>query len=147
MHFIQNCAAQDISSGLHYQSPGWKSMLIQIADPPGDFPKPKHDFLEVHQFEFLDIEAADYSFDEVWRFSDEQAKEIVMLLRRALAEDMNVIVHCFAGVSRSGAVCEIGVSMGFSDTGEYRCPNRLVMHKMRQAISLSKNYQTTNETT
>ena len=29
-----------------------------------------------------------------------------------------------------GAVCEIGVKMGFTDTYAYRCPNNLVMRRM-----------------
>ena len=47
---------------------------------------------------------------------------------------MNVIVHCVAGVCRSGAVCEIGVMMGFDDTEVFRSPNLLVKHKMMKVL-------------
>ena len=47
---------------------------------------------------------------------------------------MNVVVHCVAGVCRSGAVCEIGVMMGFRDTEVFRSPNLLVKHKMMKVL-------------
>ena len=43
---------------------------------------------------------------------------------------INVIVHCAAGLSRSGAVCEVGVVMGFEDIVKWRQPNRMVKNKM-----------------
>jgi protein tyrosine phosphatase len=45
-----------------------------------------------------------------------------------------VIVHCVAGVCRSGAVCEVGVIMGFDDTEVFRSPNMLVKHKMMSVL-------------
>jgi hypothetical protein len=47
---------------------------------------------------------------------------------------MNVVVHCYAGICRSGAVCEVGVMMGFQDTGRFRSPNLLVKHGMMRAL-------------
>ena len=47
---------------------------------------------------------------------------------------MNVVVHCFAGICRSGAVCEVGVAMGFDDTERFRAPNLLVKHRMMKAL-------------
>jgi hypothetical protein len=47
---------------------------------------------------------------------------------------MNVVVHCFAGICRSGAVTEVGVMMGFEDTGRFRAPNLLVKHRMMRAL-------------
>ena len=132
--FIQNCAATDISSGMWYKDPGENSMLISITDPAGWKPEAKHSFKERHNFEFLDIEANDYSFDEGWRVSQAQADDLVGLLQHAITNQMNVIVHCTAGICRSGAVTEIGVMMGFEDTGRFRSPNLLVKHKMMKAL-------------
>lgn len=132
--FIQNCAAIDISTGTWYRNPGPDSMLISIVDPAGWRPEAKHEFKERHDFEFLDIEADDYTFDEDWKISDDQAAELVRLLKRALDENMNVLVHCTAGICRSGAVCEVGVMMGFEDTEVYRQPNLLVKHKMMKVL-------------
>jgi hypothetical protein len=113
---------------------GINSMLIQIVDPGCEFPKPFYNFREVHQFEFLDIEEKDFALEEAMRCSHEQAAELVRLLQHALANRMNVIVHCHAGVCRSGAVCELGVMLGFDDTEAFRSPNLLVKHRMMKAL-------------
>ena len=133
MPWIQNVALSDIKRGLHID-PGSNAMLIQIVDPPGDFPVPKYNFKEVHQFQFLDVEKNDYVLDEEMRCSQEQANELVRLLQHALENRMNVIVHCHAGVCRSGAVAEVGVMMGFQDTEDFRSPNLLVKHKMMKEL-------------
>ena len=137
MPFIQNCAASDINTGQFYKDPGANSMLIQISDPAGWVPDPKHDFAEVHHFEFLDVEKDDHVYDPVFRCSQAQASNLVRLLQHALELDMNVIVHCTAGICRSGAVTEIGVMLGFTDTMRYRQPNLLVKHQMMRELGLS----------
>lgn len=133
MPWIQNVSLSDIKKGYHI-NPGENAMLIQIVDPPGDFPTPKYNFKEVHQFQFLDIEEKDFALDEAMRCSHEQATELAELLKHALANRMNVIVHCHAGVCRSGAVCEVGIMMGFDDTEAFRAPNLLVKHRMMKAL-------------
>jgi len=133
MPWIQNVALSDIKRGMHID-PGPNAMLIQICDPACEFPTPLYTFKEVHQFEFLDIEEKDFTLDEAWRCSHEQAAELVRLLQHALENRMNVIVHCHAGVCRSGAVCELGVMLGFDDTEAFRSPNLLVKHRMMRAL-------------
>jgi predicted protein tyrosine phosphatase len=108
-------------------------MLIQIVDPEYEFPVPKYQFREVHQFEFLDAEDKD-GFDEDFKISDAQAQELVRLLQHALDNHMDVVVHCMAGLCRSGAVCEVGVMMGFQDTEKFRSPNMRVKHKMMKVL-------------
>lgn len=109
-------------------------MLIQITDPGAWIPEPKESFYEVHRFEFLDIEKDDEVFDPECRCSQRQASDLVRLLRHALETNTNVIVHCMAGVCRSGAVTEVGVMMGFDDTHRYRQPNLLVKHQMMKEL-------------
>lgn len=137
MPWIQNISFSDVKNGYHID-PGSNAMLIQIADPPGDFPIPKYKFKEIHQFQFLDVEKNDFVLDEEMRCSQEQANELVRLLQHALTNKMNVIVHCFAGVSRSGAVAEVGIMLGFQDSESFRSPNRLIKHQMLAA--LGKDY-------
>jgi hypothetical protein len=62
MPWIENVSLSDIRQGRHHDA-GINSMLIQICDPPGDFPTPKHQFKEVHQFQFLDIEEKDFALE------------------------------------------------------------------------------------
>ena len=112
-------------------------MLIQISDPAGWVPDPKHDFAEVHHFEFLDVEKDDLVYDPAFRCSQTQASNLVRLLQHALELDMNVIVHCTAGICRSGAVTEVGVMLGFEDTKRYRQPNLLVKHQMMRELGMT----------
>jgi predicted protein tyrosine phosphatase len=132
MPWIQNVSMSDIKTGRHIEA-GENSMLIQIVDPAYEFPTPLKQFKETHQFEFLDAERDDKYPDEC-KVTDEQAEQLVTLLRTALNNRMNVVVHCHAGVCRSGAVAEIGVMMGFSDAEAFRSPNLLVKHKMMKVL-------------
>ena len=133
MHWIQNVSICDIKKG-HHSDPGDNAMLIQIVDPAMEFPTPFYKFKHVAQFEFLDLEKDDMLDAEEFKITDEQAKSLCLLLKQAYANHMNVIVHCVAGVCRSGAVCEVGVMMGFKDTEVFRSPNLLVKHKMMKYL-------------
>ena len=130
--WIQNVALADIAKG-HHINPGINAMLIQIVDPAMEFPTPLYQFKETHQFEFLDLEKDD-PWGEEFKVTDDQAKQLVELLQHAKENHMNVIVHCVAGVCRSGAVCEIGVMLGFDDTEVFRSPNLLFKHKMMKHL-------------
>lgn len=146
--FIQNVGFSNVEDGSHLDA-GEYSMLIQISDYKTNlcyvtpaFPKPYHKFKEIHRFKFLDISEGDplLANNEWLGCSDSQALELVKLLKHALHEKMNVIVHCFAGVCRSGAVCDVGVQMGFLDKGGVRHPNPRVKKKMNKYLYLiSKN--------
>ena len=136
MPWIENVAAADIPTRFHHDA-GENSMLISIVDPASWRPTPAHKFKEIHNFEFLDVEEKDEVLDEEMKCSHEQAAELVRLLQHALENKMNVVVHCFAGICRSGAVAEVGVMMGFQDTERFRSPNLLVKHRMMQALGLS----------
>lgn len=141
MPWIQNVALVDIPKG-HHVAVGENSMLIQIVDPGMEFPTPKHRFKEVHQFEFLDIEEdgmtnlGDGKMTDMSEFAitQAQANELVKLLQHALDRRMDVVVHCHAGICRSGAVAEVGVMMGFNDAEAFRSPNLLVKHKMMRCL-------------
>lgn len=135
MPWIENCAADDIPKGYHHDA-GPNSMLIQIMDPPGNFPRPKYQFKEVYQFEFLDIEDDDQPDDPEMFISETQSKELVRLLKHALDNKMNVVVHCYAGVSRSAAVAQIGINMGFNEVEKFRSPNTRVMRLMMAELGL-----------
>ena len=131
--WIENVAADDIPKRFHHDA-GENSMLISIVDPGSWRPTPAHKFKEVHNFEFLDVEKDDIVLDEAMKCSQAQADELVRLLQHALDNKMNVVVHCFAGICRSGAVCEVGVMMGFRDTERFRQPNLLVKSRMMKTL-------------
>lgn len=130
--WIGNFSLADVRRGLNYDA-GFNSMLIQIVDPCMEFPQPEHSFREIHQFEFLDLEEKD-QWGHEFKITDDQARRIVELLQHALENKMNVVVHCVAGVCRSGAVCEVGVMLGFRDAGTFRSPNLMVKHKLMMVL-------------
>ena len=140
MPWIQNVSLSDVRKG-HHIGVGENAMLIQIVDPDMEHPTPHHQFKEVHQFKFLDLEKSDDCINDAWKVSDDQAKQLVQLLQHALDQRMDVVVHCVAGVCRSGAVCEVGVMMGFDDAEAFRSPNLLVKHKMMQVLGWTYDEQ------
>lgn len=138
IRWIENVSWDDVKNGTHSDM-GQNAMLIQIMDPASFFPEPKHQFREIHRFEFLDIEDPDVKMDPnmgEFAITDEQAQELVRLLQHAKDNSMNVLVHCFAGVCRSGAVCEVGTLLGFTATERYRQPNLRVKHKMMRVLGM-----------
>lgn len=124
MGWIENVSLANIEKGFHFDA-GPNSMLIQIVDPDMEFPTPRCEFSQVFKFRFLDIEE-----DHEWAITEPQARELVKLLHHAVQNSMNVIVHCHAGVCRSGAVAEVGVMMGLQDTEVFRSPNLKVKSMM-----------------
>lgn len=147
MAWIQNVSMYDIQCGLESRYI-FNSTLIQIVDPDMDYPQPHDQFKEIYQFKFLDIEEDgivynnDGTYINMNRFAitDDQAKELVYILNTNLENNKNVIVHCVAGVRRSGAVCEVGTIMGFEDIRTYRDPNLLVKNKMIKYLNSKKKY-------
>ena len=143
--WIINIPGYYLPSGFH-RDPGTNSVLIQIGDPVlcGDtnlvteFPIPQFLFKETYQFRFLDmtddnVDKLSLELQEVYTgglFSDTQAQEIASILVDAYNNKSNVIVHCSAGICRSGAVVEVGVMMGFEDISNNRIPNLLVKRKL-----------------
>ena len=133
---IENVSWDDVKHGNHTPM-GDNAMLIQIADPASFFPIPARDFRLIQQFEFLDAEDEDiekHDYDESFLISDEQAEAIVALLKDALKKEMNVLVHCHAGICRSGAVVEVASMMGFTPTDRFRAPNIRVKTKMMRVL-------------
>jgi predicted protein tyrosine phosphatase len=135
MPFIENIARDDCKHGWH-TDPGKESVLIQIADPDTFHPIPHYPFSpdRVFQFHFWDEEDHSTRRPENEKFQDDQAQRIVGILIRAINENRNVIVHCHAGICRSGAVVEVGVMLGFTPTNRFRQPNMRVKHKLMKQL-------------
>ncbi len=129
MPFIQNIPRKACEDGHHFDA-GPNSILIQISDPDMKHPIPKYQFGNVFQFKFWDEE--DAACEDIC--TQEQANELVRILQHALDTRTNVIVHCVAGICRSGAVAEVGVMMGFDDPEVHRSPNLLVKYRMMKRL-------------
>jgi predicted protein tyrosine phosphatase len=129
MPFIENVAWADIPIAYHYD-PGPNNLLIQIVDPDGKFPIPKYPFIKTLQFKFWD----DEDMLHKGNIQRGQALQIAKALKEAKENNTNVIVHCMAGICRSGAVVEAAVSIGFDDPEKYRNPNLLVKQYLMEAL-------------
>lgn len=131
--WIENVSREDAKNGHHSFEEG-STILIQIADPASGFITPKRQFEQVFQFEFLDIERdGDQTLME-FAITRQHGQEIVAILQTALDQNRNVVVHCHAGICRSGAVVEVGTMMGFDSTNRYRQPNMLVKHTLMSVL-------------
>lgn len=134
--FIQNISMADIVNGRHHYV-NEKTILIQIQDYGCfQFAKPKCDFLEVHQFKFDDHDDP----DKKTNITEKQAEIIASVLLFAQKEELNVVVHCHAGICRSGAVAEVGIIMGFEDRANNRIPNVLVKKRLLKALKMSNSW-------
>ena len=129
-NFITNVSYVDIQQG-HHEEAGENAMLIQIVDVNDEFPKPLKRFTIIHQFKFDDETEGPNVI------TDDQAKAIAEALLEAKEKNMNVVVHCFAGLCRSGAVTDVGIEIGFNPPDRARQPNSLVRMKLRKALNLA----------
>lgn len=136
MAWIQNISMASVIKGEHMFAPG-KTILIQIQDfGAWQFVKPKHDFVEVFQFKFDDHDDPDRKTN----IAQDQADQIAQILKLAYEQGVNVVVHCHAGLCRSGAVAEVGIMMGFDEVHKNRHPNVLVKNRLRKSLGLEADY-------
>ena len=126
--WIQNVSKDDVVKGRHYD-PGPNSLLISIVDPDMKNPPAKYPFKERFNFKFLDVED-----EQEHAISIEQVNLIAEFLVRAKKNKTNVVVHCVAGLCRSGAVAEAGIAMGFEDTETIRIPNLRVKSMLIESL-------------
>jgi len=134
---IENCSWADFQQGNHRISP-INTVAIQIVDPGDVPPQPAEDcFAKRYSFQFLDAEESTSElFPESALFSDSQAKIIARILKQALEDEQDVLVHCVVGACRSGAVVEVAEMLGFDECFRYRLPNIRVKRKLMQALDL-----------
>ena len=134
--FIQNVSRFDIQAGNHAPTSAEHTVLIQISDTGREQPIPHAKFKIIYPFFFDDIEQEKGEDGEVG-ISDEQASIIASVLVTALRNKHDVIVHCHAGLCRSGAVAQAGEALGFAPGGRDQVPNLRVKHKVMAALGLS----------
>ena len=144
--FIQNVSRRCIELGNHLiGKDNWYSditkvnylrdtVLISISDPDQQPPIPYYSFSTSLYLNFLDLEENQMPEAESLKISYEDAEKIIKFLQDALDNGYNVVVHCTAGVCRSGAVAEVGTMMGFRETGAYRQPNLMVKRYLMKVL-------------
>lgn len=134
---IENVSYADILKG-NYQNDPSKTVLIQITDVDGQVPVPPDTFFDGIVFSFADLtDAGENNINASVMFNESQAQSIATVLKGALDIGMNVTVHCVAGLSRSGAVAEVGEMMGFEYIGRTKIPNVHVKSLLLKELGLS----------
>lgn len=138
--FIENVSKSDIINGWHMDPAFSRTVLIQIADCNDEFatPKYKDDFLAIYRFKFDDTE----DIFDMNSITTGQSIAIASILRDCLANGVNIIVHCFAGICRSGAVVEVAELIGFNKCEKARIPNTLVKRKIMDQLGISISQET-----
>lgn len=123
-----------------------KYLLISISDKEGDLNfKPKEN-IKVHQFYFADIEK-EVSVPGITLMNYRQAEEIKEAVLRGVKENItNIIVHCYAGIWRSGAVgCVIAKFLNGDDIYLWKqggiSPNKWVYKLMCSAFDIKYSYE------
>lgn len=148
MPAIQNIGLDDLVRGKYGVSAPERTELIRILngfDEIDTYPSATA-FLRTHVFVFLDIgdppapsslsaafDTADGE-DYARAITPAQARHLAGILQDAYQAGHDLVVHCTAGVSRSGAVVEAAVRMGFTDPGTFRAPNARVLRLLLEAL-------------
>lgn len=140
---IINLSMSDVTHG---KFPDWceeNTILIQIQDvdcsPTAKFANVKRRgrFVRLIQMRFDDVDTPDPKY---WtEISDDQAKELADIIKLAKEANLNIAVHCHAGLCRSGAVVEAAVRYGFEDPKKDRFPNILVLKKLSKLLGVEKS--------
>lgn len=133
--WIQNVSLADVVKGNHkFDS---NTALIQIQDyGTWQFAKPARDFVQTIQLKFDDHDDPTRKTN----ITTEQAEQIATFLDHCKKHEINVVVHCHAGICRSGAVAEVGTIIGFTDTGMHRIPNVLVKTRILKALGITNSW-------
>jgi len=115
------------------------SVLISIRDPGSERPAARHaDWASVLELQFHDITSDVPRDEEWWNWwplqgylppRRDHADEIAKFIREHW--DRTIIVHCEMGLSRSAAVCEVLVALGWEyvetrSEGRLRANKRLI---------------------
>ena len=147
--FIQNVPRRSIELGDHLiGKDNWYSditkvhylrdtVLISISDPKQQPPEAYYAFKEYLFLDFLDLEENQNPELDEFKIIYEDAEKIIKFLQDALDNGYNTVVHCTAGICRSGAVAEVGTMLGFKDIGAYRQPNLMVKRYLMKVLGWS----------
>ena len=123
---VENVSRFCIEKGFH-KTNYHGSVLISINDPGMEPPKNSNKFTCCFPFYFLDAEKPiDGDPDGDFLISDYDAHRIAEIIEMCYSQNINIIVHCSAGVCRSGAVAECAEAYGFEYIGNHKQPNLLV---------------------
>jgi predicted protein tyrosine phosphatase len=139
MSHIQHVSLANYRSG-HFLS---ADIAIRICDDESMFGE-DYPNMQTHRFVFADVNEGDRCAIDC-----EQAQQILVILQAAKDNNQHVLVHCVAGISRSGAVAQFAIDyLGFDDVAlkvlsptSWRLPNASVLKALRRAYLGNVDYE------
>ena len=134
---IQNISKKRIEVGNHLDPSAVECDLIQISDAATFPPVPAYKgfFKEQIHLDFEDGSDVDYG-----AINPEQVKQLVDFMIASMKKKHFIVVHCFKGISRSGAVVEFAVRhLGYEAMNEHRNPNQFMLKEMETYFAGQKN--------
>ena len=127
---INHVAAIDV-----LQNPPTSGVVISIRDPGNTYTSLYNDIDKLVGPKIIPIYAFDVNDEIPGCLTDADAFKIANILLEESAAGNDVIVHCTAGICRSGAVAEVGMMVGlFDKVRTHRQPNTLFKRKIAAAI-------------
>lgn len=112
-------------------------VLIRLHNPDYKFPSGESDLLKQNIFD----EVYEVALDDSYDIPDEVVGKLAAILTSAKNKNRNIVAHCHAGISRSGAVVEVATMMGFQDIGRSRNPNKVLKEKLRKALGIKHSFE------
>lgn len=113
--------------------PNWA--VISISDAGHGPANLQPGWFDVLRLDFYDREMPTIGLN---LFTLEQARTIVEFVKAVAPQVDGILVHCFAGISRSAAVAKyIACTHGLPFPADYAYQNRLVFRLLNEAHSLS----------
>ena len=138
MPLIENCSLADYMA-MKFSIDVDNAVAIRIADSDGEFYHTKwnKDFMKEHHFHFNDVEEPSaYGGSSRGLITEKQAFKIAQIIKECLEQNKHIIVHCMAGISRSGAVVEAARFYGFDVIEKYKIPNCAVKTRVIRELRM-----------
>lgn len=112
------------------------TVVISITEPGRKARLPKfHDMLRL---EFQDYDSNRKHPEDAVLFTSTMAARVARFARKHRDTSKNILVHCAAGISRSGAIADalLEAFQEYEDRGWKRYPNGHVKSLMKRALGL-----------
>lgn len=135
--YVHNVDYLSFKEGWFVNTPKNKTILISICDADKKFHVPKgsqmDDWAGAWCFHFDDIGPELNGVDDCYAMTETQGQSLVCILNDAVHNKWNVVVHCTAGLCRSGAVAEFLIRhFGYHEVNPVRLPNIHVLNTLER---------------
>lgn len=141
---IETCGIGHIHTGYHNYW-GFDTWLIRIYDtyPIYKAYPPRKEFEKIFEFTFDDLDPEFLTGKEIRQykiFNKNHATKILKILELAKESKKNIVIHCVAGICRSGAIAEVAEELfDFNYKEKDRFPNTYIKDLLLEVYYESRN--------